>query len=41
MDDLLVKSYVEGVPVVRMYPEAESSKKIFNLSKEIAAKYIK
>jgi len=41
MDDLLVKSYVEGVPVVRMYPEAESSKRISRLSKEIAAKYIK
>jgi len=41
MDDLLIKSYVEGVPVVRMYPEAESSKRISRLSKEIAAKYIK
>ena len=40
MDDLLVKSYVEGMPVVRMYPEAESSKRIYRLSKEIAAKYI-
>ncbi len=41
MDDLLVKSYVEGIPVVRMYPEAESSKRIFRMSEEIAGKYIK
>lgn len=39
-DDLLVKSYVEGVPVVRMYPEAESSKEIFRLSEVIAARFI-
>jgi len=41
MDDLLMKSYVEGVPVVRMYPDAKSSKGISRLSKEIAATYIK
>ena len=41
MDDLLVKSYVEGVAVVKIYPEAKSSKRILKLSKEIAAKYIK
>jgi MinD superfamily P-loop ATPase len=41
VDDLLVKSYVRGVPVVRMYPEAESSKRIISLSEEIAEKYLK
>jgi len=41
MDDLLLKSYVEGIPVVRMYPESESSKRILRISEEIAGKYIK
>ena len=41
MDDLLLKSYVEGIPVVRMYPEAESSKRILRISEEIAEKHIK
>lgn len=41
MDDLLVKSYIEGIPAVRMHPEAECSKSILRMSKEIAEKYIK
>jgi MinD superfamily P-loop ATPase len=41
VDGLLLKSYVEGVPVVRMYPEAASSKKLITLSEEIAEKYLK
>jgi MinD superfamily P-loop ATPase len=40
-DDLLFKSYVEGVPVTRRYPEAESAKKIVALSEELVEKYIK
>ena len=40
MDDLLVKSYVEGAPVIRMYPEAKSSKEIRKLSQKIAARHL-
>ncbi|MEW6739905.1 MAG: AAA family ATPase [Nitrospirota bacterium] len=40
MDDLLVRSYVEGTPVVRMYPEAESSLRISKLAKEIIQRHL-
>ncbi|MCF6148718.1 MAG: P-loop NTPase [Candidatus Kuenenia sp.] len=40
MDDLLVRSYVKGIPVVRMYPGAKSSQAIIKLSQKIAAMHL-
>lgn len=39
MDDLLVRSYAEGTPVVRMYPDAKSSLRISQLAQEIIHRY--
>jgi MinD superfamily P-loop ATPase len=39
MDDLLARSYAAGVPVVREYPQAPSSKVFQQLAENIAATY--
>jgi MinD superfamily P-loop ATPase len=41
MDDLLFKSYIEGIPIIRMYPDAAVSKNIFRLSRKIAEEHLK
>ena len=40
MDDLLVRSYVEGTPVVRMYSEAGSSSRFFQLAKGVIQRHL-
>jgi len=40
MDDELLKSYIIGIPVVRMYPKALSSIKFFNMAKEIVERFL-
>jgi len=39
MDDLLVKSYAAGVPVVREYPQAPSSRIFMRIVENIAVSY--
>ncbi|HBR21560.1 MAG TPA: cobalamin biosynthesis protein CobQ [Nitrospiraceae bacterium] len=41
MDDFLLKSYVEGIPVVRMYPETVSSRRFIQMARDIAEGYLK
>lgn len=41
MDELLVESYVRGVPVVRKYPEAVSSKRFIRMAKDIAEDFLR
>jgi MinD superfamily P-loop ATPase len=36
LDDLLLKSCVEGIPVVRIHPEAESSRRFIKMAEDIA-----
>lgn len=40
MDELLVKSYVEGIPVVQMYPEAVSSRRFVQMAMDIKEAYL-
>lgn len=41
MDDLLVRSYVQGAPVLRKYPDAESSGRMRQMADQIAEAFLR
>ncbi|MBE9536150.1 MAG: P-loop NTPase [Proteobacteria bacterium] len=41
MDDAIFKSYVEGAPAVKKYPDAIGSKRIVKMTKTIESEYLK
>ena len=41
MDDLLVKSYAAGIPVVKKYPQAESAVIFKEMAERIASEHLK
>ena len=41
MDQYIVKSYVEGIPVVKMHPEALSSKIFIQMAEDISRTFLK